>query len=121
MHFGEDESEAETVGKDDGSRDATLELRRMMGQLIKGRKSHRNRYVTGVCRSANVSPTAVTDPDAATLSSSETDGTRCVCKNARSEGCMIQWYDAGLAYHRAYSLLLLLLASLVIISFTVSA
>jgi hypothetical protein len=100
LHLDEIESEAETVVEDDSSGDATLELRKVMKsrnkqQLIKGRNSHHHRYATGVCinygSSANISPTTITDPDAATPSSSENDATRCVCKNIDSEGFMIQW------------------------------
>ena len=107
LHLDELESEAETVmEEDDGSGDATLELRKVMEnrkkQQLKGRSSRHHRYASGVSprggvqyvnygSSTNISPTTVTDPDAATPTSSGNGATRCVCNNTDSEGFMIQW------------------------------
>lgn len=107
LHLDEVESEAETVvEEDDGSGDATLELRKVMEirkkQQLKARNSRHHRYASGVSprgsvqyvnygSSTNISPTTVTDPDAATPSSSGNGTNRCVCNNPDSEGFMIQW------------------------------
>jgi hypothetical protein len=98
-------SEAETVvEEDDGSGDATLELRKIMEERkksqMKARHPGHHRYISdstsrGNSRynsSTNISPTTVTDPDGATPSSSRSGTTRCVCNNPDSEGFMIQWY-----------------------------
>lgn len=98
-------SEAETVmEEDDGSGDATLELRKIMEERkksqLKARNPRHHRYVSGntprgnsqYSSSTNISPTTVTDPDGATPSSSRSGTTRCVCNNPDSEGFMIQWY-----------------------------
>ena len=96
------QSEAETVMEEgDGSGDATLELRKVKQQL-KDRNSRHHRYASGISprggvqyvnygSSSTISPTTVTDPDAATPSSSGTGTTRCVCNQTDSEGFMIQW------------------------------
>jgi hypothetical protein len=101
------ESEVETVmEEDDGSGDATLELRKVMEERKKSQSKARNprhhRYVSEnttrgnsqsvYSSSTNISPTTVTDPDGATPSSSRSGTTRCVCNNPDSEGFMIQWY-----------------------------
>jgi hypothetical protein len=106
LHLEEVESEAETVmEEDDGSGNATLELRKVMEsrkQQLKERNSRHHRYASGVSprggvqyvnygSSTNISPTTVTDPDAATPSSSGTSTTRCVCNSTDNEGFMIQW------------------------------
>jgi hypothetical protein len=96
-------SEAETVvEEDDGSGDATLELRKIMEERKKSQMKTRHpghhRYISDSTRgnsqynSTNISPTTVTDPDGATPSSSRSGTTRCVCNNPDSEGHMIQWY-----------------------------
>lgn len=86
---------------DDGSGDATRELRKVVetrkAQMgVKGRtpRHHRyasvgRRYYTG--SSSNNSPTTVTDPDGATPSSTKSGTTRCVCGVEDGEGMMIQW------------------------------
>jgi hypothetical protein len=107
LHLDEVESEAETVmEEDDGSGDATLELRKVMEtrkkQQLEGRNSRHHRYASGINprggvqyvnygSSTNISPTTVTDPDAATPSSLGNGSTRCVCNNTDNEGFMIQW------------------------------
>ena len=92
------ESEAETVlEEDDGSGDATRELRKVMEKRKKDQLKHRNprhhRYASDSTRyynsSTNVSPTTVTNPDGATPSSTRSGTTRCVCGNNESEGAMI--------------------------------
>jgi hypothetical protein len=98
-------SEAETVvEEDDGSGDATLELRKIMEERKKSRNKARHpshhRYISDSTprdnsqynSSTNISPTTITDPDGATPSSSRSGTTRCVCNNPDSEGFMIQWY-----------------------------
>jgi hypothetical protein len=102
------ESEAETVmEEDDGSGDATRELRKVMESrkrnAMKSRKPRHHRYASDTPRdgpqyvshssSTNISPTTVTDPDVVTPSSTRSGTTRCVCNKANSEGLMIQWYD----------------------------
>jgi len=96
------ESEAETVMEDDdGSGDATRELRKVMENRKKNQLKQRNpqhhRYGTDARSgsmyynsSTNISPTTVTDPDGATPSSTRSGTTRCVCHNNDSEGFMIQ-------------------------------
>lgn len=92
------ESEAETVmEEDDGSGDATRELRKVMEKRKKDQLKQRNprhhRYASDSRRyynsSNNISPTTVTDPDGATPSSTRSGTTRCVCQNPESEGAMI--------------------------------
>jgi hypothetical protein len=102
LHLEEIESEAETVMEDgDGTGDATLELRKVKQQL-KDRNSRHHRHDSGISprgsvqyvnygSSSTISPTTVTDPDAATPSSSGNGVTRCVCNQTDSEGFMIQW------------------------------
>lgn len=94
------DSEAETVlEEDDGSGDATRELRKVMENRkknqLKQRNSHQNRYTSDSRRyynsSTNISPTTVTDPDRNTPSSTMSGTTRCVCGNPESEGAMILW------------------------------
>jgi hypothetical protein len=97
------ESEAETVMEgDDGSGDATRELRKVMENRKKNQLKQRNprhhRYASDsrnssryYSSSTNMSPTTVTDPNGATPSSSRSGTTRCVCSNSESEGMMIQW------------------------------
>lgn len=100
------ESEAETVREeDDGSGDATRELRKVLENRkknnIKSRTPHHHQYsdrnhrggvqYSNYSSSANISPTTVTDPDAETPSSSRSGSTRCVCNTAHSNGFMIQW------------------------------
>jgi hypothetical protein len=98
------ESEAETVmEEDDGSGDATRELRKVLESRKKLQlNSRHHRYGAGISprgsvqyvnysSSANLSPTTITDPDGATPTSSGTGTTRCVCNNTDSEGFMIQW------------------------------
>lgn len=92
------ESEAETVmEEDDGSGDATRELRKVMekrkkDQLKQGNPRH-HRYASDSRRyynsSTNISPTTVTDPDGATPSSTRSGTTRCICGNHESEGVMM--------------------------------
>lgn len=97
------ESEAETVmEEDDGSGDATRELRKVMESRKKLQLNSRRHHRYGISprgsvqyanysSSANLSPTTITDPDGATPTSSGTGTTRCVCNNTDSEGFMIQW------------------------------
>jgi hypothetical protein len=107
MQLEEIESEAETVmEEDDGSGDATCELRKVMESRkklqLKEQNSRHHRFASGTSpggsvqyvnytSSTNLSPTTVTDPDAVTPTSSGTGTTRCVCNNTDSEGFMIQW------------------------------
>jgi len=98
------ESEAETVMEEDnGSGDATRELRKVMESRKKNQMKQRNpqhhRYATDARSgsiyynsSANISPTTISDPDGVTPST-RSGTTRCVCNNNDSEGFMIQWYD----------------------------
>ncbi|RDL40687.1 FYVE zinc finger [Venustampulla echinocandica] len=106
LQFESVESEAETVvDEDDGSGDATLELKRLMEsrkqrQMMKSRTPRHHRYSSGGVRgnsrhinyssSTNISPTTITDPDGATPSSSRSGTTRCVCNNPDNDGFMIQ-------------------------------
>ncbi|KAH8663511.1 hypothetical protein BGZ60DRAFT_529778 [Tricladium varicosporioides] len=98
------ESEAETVmDEEDGSGDATLELRKLMearkkSQILKSRAPRHHRYSSNNPRgssqyanyaSSTLSPTTVTDPDGATPSSSRSGTTRCVCNKPESGGFMI--------------------------------
>ena len=91
---------------DEGSGDATRELRKVMedrkkSQMMKARNPQHHRYSSNNPRgssqyasfssSTNISPTTITDPDGATPSS-RSGTTRCVCNNPDSEGFMIQWY-----------------------------
>lgn len=102
------ESEAETVmEEDDGSGDATRELRKVMENRKKSQMKQRNprhhcyasdsrggvRYYSS--SNSNLSPTTVTDPDAATPSSTKSGTTRCVCHNSEGDGLMIQWYASS--------------------------
>lgn len=100
------ESEAETIlEEDDGSGDATRELRKVMENRKKNQMLQRDprqgRYLSNSAPrgnqylnygSINISPTTVTDPDGPTpsVSSSRSGTTRCVCANPDSEGFMIQ-------------------------------
>ncbi|TVY84353.1 PHD finger protein 20-like protein [Lachnellula suecica] len=105
LHHDSVESEAETVVDDeDGSGDATQELRKVMEGRKKNQTKPRNpqhhRYSSNNPRgsslygsyssSTNISPTTITDPDGATPSSSRSGTTRCVCNNPDSDGFMIQ-------------------------------
>lgn len=108
LHHDSVESEAETVmDDDDGSGDATRELKKVMedrkkSQMTKSRNPQHHRYASNTSRgsshyanfssSTNISPTTITDPDGATPSSTRSGTTRCVCNNPDSEGFMIQWY-----------------------------
>lgn len=100
------ESEAETVmDGDDGSGDATRELRKVMEDRkksqLKSRNPRHHHYGSDATprgnayahysSSTNLSPTTLTDP-ATTPSSTRSGTTRCVCNNPESEGFMIQWY-----------------------------
>jgi len=107
VHHDGVESEAETVmDDDDGSGDATRELKKVMedrkkSQMSKSRNPQHHRYTSNHSRgsshyanfssSTNISPTTITDPDGATPSSTRSGTTRCVCNNPDSEGFMIQW------------------------------
>lgn len=96
------ESEAETVITNDGDAgDATQELRKVMENRKKVQpklQSQHHRYGPDgrhgsmyYNSSINISPTALTDPDGNTPSSTRSGTTRCVCQNDDSEGFMIQW------------------------------
>jgi hypothetical protein len=127
------ESEAETVmEEDDGSGDATRELRKVMENRKKNQLKQRNprhhRYASdsrgGVryysSSNSNISPTTVTDPDAATPSSTKSGTTRCVCNNSDGDGLMIQWYASYYALFLTRTLLTGA-ANLVITGFTLNA
>jgi hypothetical protein len=93
------DSEAETImDEDDGSGDATRELRKVMETRKKKQMNLRplqhHHYGTDARSgslfynsSTNLSPTTVTD----TPSSTRSGSTRCVCNHNDSEGFMIQW------------------------------
>ncbi|CZR54431.1 uncharacterized protein PAC_04315 [Phialocephala subalpina] len=99
------ESEAETVmDGEDGSGDATRELRKVMEDRKKSQLKSRNprhhhygldstprgnTHYGNYNSSANLSPTTLTDPTT-TPSSTRSGTTRCVCNNPDSEGFMIQ-------------------------------
>lgn len=105
LHLEDIESEAETVmEEDDGSGDATRELRKVMEsrkqRQLKDQNSRHHRYgvsprgsvqYANYGSSTNISPTTVTDPGAGTPSSSGNGITRCVCNHTDNEGFMIQW------------------------------
>lgn len=98
------DSEAETVMAHDPTGDATQEIRKMMQARKQvqfrengpGSASHRNPSdlrprPSYYAPSSNVSPSGRADLDGTTPSSTRSGTTRCVCKNADSEGFMIQW------------------------------
>jgi hypothetical protein len=108
LQFDSPESEAETVvDEDDGSGDATLEMRKLLesrkrAQMSQSRnrtpRHHRlatqnsRRASQYVSYSSSNTPSTITDPDGATPSSTRSGATRCVCNSAEGEGgFMIQW------------------------------
>ncbi|RDW71341.1 hypothetical protein BP6252_07904 [Coleophoma cylindrospora] len=100
------ESEAETVlDEEDGTGDATKELRKVMEgrkqtRSQQGRNAQHHRYAPDLSTgpryaygSSTTSPATLTDMDGLTPSSTRSGITRCVCNNADGDGFMIQWYD----------------------------
>ena len=96
------ESEAETaMEEDDGSGDATRELRkirenRKKAQMMKQQNPRHHHFAQDTRgnyynSSTNLSPSTITDTDGATPTSSRSGTTRCVCGKPEDDRFMIQW------------------------------